>query len=187
MWDGPKSFTFGGTIGYGDSYLEFLFRHFNVYRLHAILNDAARAVKAYSGKGAGYCCMNGREPKSCLLGHVTGLLFCLYVKLFLTSIFKSVDFWSNIVLDVGPAEKYVFKGLGVFIDGIVQGYSFCPPKKYKPTKKAVWCIRNLNGIVWNSGRLYYSRFPNILPRDVKGEHFAKRTEKFKLLASLMDK
>ena len=82
---------FGGTIGYGDSYLEFLFRHFKVFRLHAILNDAARGVRAHSGKGPGYGFKIGRETNSCLLSHVTGLLFSLYVKL-LPSIFKSVDF-----------------------------------------------------------------------------------------------
>ena len=87
-----QKFKFGGTIGYGDSYLEFLFRHFKVFRLHQILHDAAGAVQAHSGKGPGYCYMIGRGPNSCLLGHVTGLLFCLYVKIFLPSIFNSVDF-----------------------------------------------------------------------------------------------
>ena len=82
----------GGTIGYGDSYLEFLFLHFKVFRLHAILYDAAGALRAHSAKGPGYCYMIGRGPKSCLLGHVTGLLFCLYVKISLPSIFNSVDF-----------------------------------------------------------------------------------------------
>ena len=86
-----QKFKFGGTIVYGDSYLEFLFRHFKVFRLHAILHDAVGAVWAHSGKGPGYCYMIGRGPNSCLL-HVTGLLFCLYVKLFLPSIFNSVDF-----------------------------------------------------------------------------------------------
>ena len=32
-----QQFKFCGTIGYGDSYLEFLFRHFKIFRLHAIL------------------------------------------------------------------------------------------------------------------------------------------------------
>ena len=50
-----QNFKFGGTIGYGDSYLEFLFRHFKIFRLHAILHDAAGAVGARSGKGPGYC------------------------------------------------------------------------------------------------------------------------------------
>ena len=65
-----EKFKFCGTIGYGNSYLEFLFRHFKVFRLHAILHDAAGAVPAHSGKGPGYGYMIRREPNSCLLGHV---------------------------------------------------------------------------------------------------------------------
>ena len=87
-----QKFKFGATIGYDNSYLELLFRHCKIFRLHAILHDAAGAVRAHSGKGPGYCYMIGRGPNSCLLGHVTGLLFCLYVKMFLPSIFNSVDF-----------------------------------------------------------------------------------------------
>ena len=87
-----QKFKFGGNIGYGDSYLVFLFHYFKVFRLHTMLHDAAGAVRAHSGKGPGYCYMIGRGPNSCLLGHVTGLLFCLYVKLFLPSIFNSLDF-----------------------------------------------------------------------------------------------
>ena len=87
-----QKFKFGGTIGYGDSSLEILFRHFKVFRLHAILPDAAGAVWGHSGKGPGYYYMIGRGPNSCLFRHVTALLFCLYVKLFLPSIFNSVGF-----------------------------------------------------------------------------------------------
>ena len=87
-----QKIKFGGTIGYGNSYLELLFRHFKKIRLHAIVNDAAGAVRAQNGKGPGYCYMIGRGQNSCLPGHVTGLLFCLYVKLFLPAIFNSVDF-----------------------------------------------------------------------------------------------
>ena len=65
-----------------DSYLEFLFRHFKVFRLHALLHDTAGAVRAHGGKGPGYCYMIGPGPNSCLPGHVTGLLFCLYEKSF---------------------------------------------------------------------------------------------------------
>ena len=85
-------FKFGGLIGYGNSYLDSVFRYSKVFRLHAILNDAAGAVRAHCGKGLGYCYMIGRGPSSCLLGHVTGLLFCLYVKLFLPSTLNSFDF-----------------------------------------------------------------------------------------------
>ena len=87
-----QKIKFGGTIGYGNTYLELLFRHFKIFRLHAILHDAAGAVWAHSGKGPGYSYMIGRGSNSCLLGHVTGLLFCLYIKIFLLSIFNSVDF-----------------------------------------------------------------------------------------------
>ena len=87
-----QKFNFGRTMGYGDSYLEILFRQFKVFRVQAILHDAAGAVWAHSGRGLGYCYMIGRGPTSCLLGHVTGLLFCLYVKIFLPSIHNSVDF-----------------------------------------------------------------------------------------------
>ena len=40
-----QKYIFGGTIGYGNSYLELLFRHFKIFRLHAILHDAAGAVR----------------------------------------------------------------------------------------------------------------------------------------------
>ena len=50
-----QKFDFGGTIGYGDSYLEFLFHHFKVIRLHAILRDAVGAVRGHSGERPGYC------------------------------------------------------------------------------------------------------------------------------------
>ena len=80
--DMDQNFEVGGTIGYGDSFSEFLIRHLIVFRLHAILNDAAQAVKAYSGRRPCYCYMIGWGPNSCLLGHVIGLLFCFYVKHF---------------------------------------------------------------------------------------------------------
>ena len=67
-----QNFKFGGTIGYEVSYLEFLFRHFKKFRIHAILHVAAAAVRAHSGKGPGYCYMIGRGPNSFLLGHMTG-------------------------------------------------------------------------------------------------------------------
>ena len=87
-----QKYKYGGTIGYGDSYMEFLFHHSKVFRLHAILHDAAGAVRAHSGNGHGYCYKIGRGTNSCLLGHVTGLLFCLCVKIIQPSIVNSVDF-----------------------------------------------------------------------------------------------
>ena len=86
-----QKFKFGGLIGCRNSCLESVFRYSEVFRLHAILHDAAGANQSQSGKGSSYCYSIGRGPNSCLLGHMTGLLFCLYVKLFLPSIFNSVD------------------------------------------------------------------------------------------------
>ena len=87
-----QKFKFGGTIGYGDSYLDTVFRYSKVLRLHPTLHDAAAAVRLQTGKGPGYCHMIGRGPKCCLLGHVTALLFCLYVQIFLPSSFNLIDF-----------------------------------------------------------------------------------------------
>ena len=103
-----QKFKIAGTIGYGNSYSELLFRHFKVFRIHAILHDASEAVRAHSGKGPGYCYMFGRGTISCLFSHVTALVFCLFVKLFLLSIFNSANFWSSmscIALDIEFAYK----------------------------------------------------------------------------------
>ena len=90
--DMDQKYKFGGLIGYGNSCLDSVFRYSKVFRLHAILHVAAGAVQTHSVKGPSYCYMIGRGPNSCLLRHVTRLLFCLYVKLCLPSIFNSVDF-----------------------------------------------------------------------------------------------
>ena len=154
--DSFRKNLFRGLIGYGNSYLDSVFLYSKVFRLQAKLHDAAGAVRSHSGKGPGYCYMIGRGPNSCLVGHVTGLLFCLYVKLFLPSIFNSVNFWNSmscIVLDIELTDKNVFKELGVFIDGSVQGFSFCPPKSFKPNKQTTWNTSHLHGIAWSSGKL----------------------------------
>ena len=87
-----QKFKLGALIGFGNSYLDSVFRYSKVFRLHSILHDAAGAVRSHKGKGPGCCYMIGRGQNSCLLGHVTELFFCLYVKIFLPSIFNSVDF-----------------------------------------------------------------------------------------------
>ena len=87
-----QKFKFVGLIGYGNSCLDSVFRYSKLFRLPAILHDAAGAVSTHSGKGPGCCYMIGRRLISCLLGYVTGLIFCLYVKIFLPTIFNSIDF-----------------------------------------------------------------------------------------------
>ena len=105
-----RKFKFGGLIVFGNSYLDSAFRYSKVFRLHAILHDVAGVVRSHTGKGPGYGYMIGRGPTSCLLGQVFGLLFCLYGKLFVPSIFISVDFWSSIsliVLDIQLIQKNI--------------------------------------------------------------------------------
>ena len=64
---------------------------------------------------------------------------------------------------------------------------FVLQKKYKPTKQAFWCTRNLLGIEWNSGVLDYIELPNILRRAVSGGFFAKGIEKCKMFGKSLDK
>ena len=87
-----QKLKFGGLIGYGNYCLDSVFCYSKIFRLLAILHDAAGAVRLPTGNGPGYCYMIGRGPNCCLLGHVTGLLFCLHVKIFSPSIFNLIDF-----------------------------------------------------------------------------------------------
>ena len=70
-----QKIKFGGLIRYGNSCFDSVFGYSKVIRLHTILHDAAGAVRAHSGRGHVCCYMIGGGPNSCLLGHVTGLLF----------------------------------------------------------------------------------------------------------------
>ena len=66
--------------------------------------------------------------------------------------------------------------------------TFLTSKKYKPTKETFLCTKNLHVTSWNSARVDYSELSNILSRAVKGEYFAKGTEKKnKFLGNLLDK
>ena len=165
-----------GTIGYGDSYLHYFFCRSKVIWLHAKVHDAAGAVRPRSGKSPGYCYMIGRGPVSCLLGHVTGLHLCLYVKLLLVSIFNSVNFCSSmscIVLDVELAGKnHLKKVLEFLLLGLFRDTHYVSQKSTKPTNQTVWCLRNWYGLLWNGGRFDYSEFPSLLPIDLEREHFA---------------
>ena len=55
---------FCGTIGYGDLYLQFLFPHSEVFRLYAILHDAAGKVRSDTGTGPDSVTCFGRGPNS---------------------------------------------------------------------------------------------------------------------------
>ena len=94
---------------------------------------------------------------------------------------------SCIVLDIELTEKNMFKELGLFIDGSVQRFSFCPPKTFKPNTQTTWNTRHLHGIAWSSGKLDYEKLFAVL-YDIKvtnAELFAKGLEKCRLLTAFL--
>ena len=94
---------------------------------------------------------------------------------------------SCIVLDFELADKNVIEELGVFIDGSVQGFSFCPPKNFQPNKQMTWNTKHLHGIAWSSGKLDYDKLFAVF-YDIKvmnAEVFSKGLEKCRLLTTLL--
>ena len=91
-----------------------------------------------------------------------------------------------IVLDKELTEKNINKELGLFIDGSLQGFSFCPPKTFESNKQTSWNTKHLHGTAWNSGRLDYENLSAVF-YDIKvmnAEVFAKGLEKCRLLTNL---
>ena len=94
---------------------------------------------------------------------------------------------SLIVLDKELTEKNIIKELGLFIDGSLQGFSFCPPKSFKPNKQTTWNTIHLHGIAWSSGKLDYEKLFAVF-YDIKlmnAEVFAKGLEMCILLTTFL--
>ena len=93
---------------------------------------------------------------------------------------------SVIVLDIELTEKNVMKKLGLFIDGSVQGFSFCPPKTFKPIKQTSWNTKHRHRIAWSSGKLDYEKLLAVF-YDIKvmnAEVFSEGLKKNRLLTNL---
>ena len=94
---------------------------------------------------------------------------------------------SCIVVDIELTDKNVIKELGLFIDGSVRGFSFCPPKTSKPNKQTTWNTKHLHGIAWSSGKLDYVKLFAVF-YDIKvmnAEVFTEGFEKCRLLSTLL--
>ena len=94
---------------------------------------------------------------------------------------------SCIVIDIELTDKNVIKELGLFIDGSVQGFSFCPPKTFTPNKQTTWNTKHLHGLAWSSGKLDYEKLFAVF-YDIKvmnAEVFAKGLEKCRLLTTFL--
>ena len=82
---------FGGLSGINNSRLDSLLKNRNISSLHAALHDASRFVKDCKDKGPGYVYVFHYFPlNNCLLGHLTGLLFTLFVYIFHPRIFRDL-------------------------------------------------------------------------------------------------
>ena len=149
-----------GHIGYGHSYLKFLFCHLNVIRLQAILDDAAGTVQSHCGKSPGYCYMIRRGRKSCMLGHVTGLLICLHVKLFPSSILIFVNFWKIMpwyvfICILRKQAKLFYRFRKLVLMDMFTNTILVLHEKFKPKKPALWVEKNCTElcrtvVVWNT-------------------------------------
>ena len=94
---------------------------------------------------------------------------------------------SLTVLDIELTQKNISKELGTCIHGSVQGFSFCPPKIFKPNKQTTWNTSHLHEIAWSSGKLEYEKLFAVF-YDIKvlnAEVFAKGFEKCRLLTRLL--
>ena len=94
---------------------------------------------------------------------------------------------SCIVLDIELTEKNMIKELGLYFHGSVQGFSFCPPKSFKPNKQTTWNTSHLHGIAWSSGKLDYEKIFTVFYdiRVMNAEVFAKGLEKCRLSTNLL--
>ena len=80
------------------------------------------------------------------------------------------------VLAIELTDKNIIKELGLYFDGSLQRFSFCPPKTFKPNKQTTWNTSHLHGIAWSSGKLDYEKLLAVF-YDIKvmnAEMFAKR-------------
>jgi hypothetical protein len=80
----------GGKIGIGNSALDKCLSWSKLFRLHAALHDAFGYMRSSFNVGPGYCYIWNMRCNNCLLGHVTGLAFCLKVKIFHKELYNKI-------------------------------------------------------------------------------------------------
>ena len=72
---------YGGLIGIDNSSLDEYLNYSKVLRLHAILHDATGFVHKVYNTGPTYCYMLPWKSNNSLIGRLSGITFCFYVKL----------------------------------------------------------------------------------------------------------
>ena len=71
---------YGGLIGIDNSSLDSYLNNSKILRLHAISHDAGGLSQELYTEEPGYSYMLPWKLNSCFTGHLTGILFCLYIK-----------------------------------------------------------------------------------------------------------
>ena len=90
-----QAYTYGGMVGYGNSiWMDATFGRMKIFRLHAAFHDAFGFMKSEFDEGPGYCyCIGGRYSvtNNFLLGHISGLLYWVFVLTFHRTCFDSFN------------------------------------------------------------------------------------------------
>ena len=84
-----KDCLYGGRIGVGDSRLDAYLQRLKIFRLHAIFHDSTGYMKNKYNIGPGYCYAINCPINSCYVGHVTGLIYCIFLK-FCSSFYSKI-------------------------------------------------------------------------------------------------
>ena len=94
---------------------------------------------------------------------------------------------SLIVLDIELTEKNINKELGLYIDCSLQGFSFCPPKSFKPKQQTTWNTSHLHRNAWSSGKQDFDKLCAVFYKInvMNAEVFAEELEKCRLLTRLI--
>ncbi|XP_075249798.1 uncharacterized protein LOC142342376 [Convolutriloba macropyga] len=82
---------YGGIIGSGNSKLDYMLKWSKIFRLHAAIHDAAGQLKTRFNIGPGYpYCWPFCPVNSPLLGHFTGLFYCIMVRVWCWATFDKL-------------------------------------------------------------------------------------------------
>ena len=82
---------YGGLIGIDNSSLDTYLKSYNFLRLLAILHDASGFIAEHRQKGPGYSYVLPCPITNAYIGHMTGLMFCLFVKTFKRNLFNLLE------------------------------------------------------------------------------------------------
>ena len=77
-------------MGMGNSRLKKYLDRFRLFQAHAGLHDACGYMKSVYNRRPRYVYAANCPINSCLLGHVTGLAFCVYLKYFRRALYNAI-------------------------------------------------------------------------------------------------